>query len=404
VTIILDADWMTEPEVLSIMGALLELAPARFVGGCVRDGLLGLPAKDIDACTPAKPEDVERHLRSRGIRVVPTGMRHGTVTAIMDKRHIEITTLRVDAETDGRHATVEFTEDWEADAARRDFTINALSADLDGLVYDYFGGVDDLINGGGIVRFVGDPRKRLEEDWLRLLRYFRFCGRYGSTMDAPSLEACLAGANNLRRISGERIRDELLKMLQPPPDKDSRVIDLFCVMNDGGVLDQALESHGLVHALAGMIDAEGAVGALPDPIRRLAALGSSDNTLRRLKLSRAQEFRIRAMWSPRQGDMLDPRVVKEMVRANGHQITTDAIIFRAMQEANRGDYRSSYELAASWEIPKMPARGQDFLDAGLRGKEISDALAASERLWVSMDYAATHKQCMAAGLEAVRNR
>jgi poly(A) polymerase len=187
--------WMTAPETVAVLDALEGAgAEVRFIGGCVRDALLDRPVNDVDLATDALPEAVVAGLEAAGIKAVPTGLQHGTITAVSSHRPFEITTLRHDVETDGRHATVAFTDDWEADAARRDFTINALSLSRDGTLHDPFGGEQDLRD--GIVRFVGDPRQRIEEDVLRLLRFFRFHAHYAAgDFDGPSLAACRALAS-----------------------------------------------------------------------------------------------------------------------------------------------------------------------------------------------------------------
>ena len=186
----------------------------------MRDALLDLPIKDIDIATPERPKAVMAMLRSAGIKALPTGLQHGTITAVTDSHHYEITTLRVDIETDGRRATVEFTEDWQADAERRDFTINALYADLDGTVYDYVGGVEDLK--AGRVRFIGDPYQRIDEDALRILRFFRFNAWYGhGELDEAGLTACWNQARRIKELSGERLQTEILSLLgAPKPDWD----------------------------------------------------------------------------------------------------------------------------------------------------------------------------------------
>ncbi|MEE8534186.1 MAG: CCA tRNA nucleotidyltransferase, partial [Alphaproteobacteria bacterium] len=207
---------MKAPATRAVVDALTaDSAEVRFVGGCVRDAVAGRKVTDVDIATPDPPETVTRLLEAAGIRVVPTGIAHGTVTAVIRHRHFEITTLRRDVETYGRRAKVAFTDDWTADAARRDFTINALFCDPDGTLYDPFGGIDDL--DAGRVRFVGDAVKRIKEDVLRLLRFFRFYAHYGRPPpDAEALAACRAMARALPGLSGERVSAELLRLLAAP--------------------------------------------------------------------------------------------------------------------------------------------------------------------------------------------
>jgi hypothetical protein len=208
--------WMTAPHTRAVLAALsAEGAAPRFVGGCVRDAELGRPVKDIDIATPDPPERVLALLERAGLKAVPTGLAHGTVTAISRGRPFEVTSLRIDVETYGRHAKVEFTDDWQADAGRRDLTINALSCAPDGRIFDYFGGLEDLR--AGRVRFVGDPRARIREDYLRLLRFFRFHAHYGrGAPDPEGLAAAGELAPKATKLSGERVRAELLRLLAAP--------------------------------------------------------------------------------------------------------------------------------------------------------------------------------------------
>ena len=263
-----DAPWRTRAG----MGRLLLVLDAkagetRFVGGCVRDTLLGLEVSDVDLATRLAPEEVMRRLEAAKIKAVPTGLAHGTVTAVIHGHPVEVTTLRKDVATDGRRATIAYTEDWREDAARRDFTINALSADPEsGELFDYFGGLADLENRH--VRFIGDPLVRIAEDHLRILRFFRFHARFArGAPDAAGLTACAARANDLMALSRERIADELLKLLAiPDPGGTVRL------MIEHGVLRPVLPEIASTERLAALIAAESAAGISGDPIRRLAAL------------------------------------------------------------------------------------------------------------------------------------
>lgn len=226
--------WMTAPETRAVMAALSSPGrEPRFVGGCVRNALLGCPVKDVDIATPEPPERVMALLQQAGIKALPTGLKHGTVTAVCHHHPFEITTLRVDVQTDGRHAQVAFTDCWRSDAARRDLTMNALSCDSEGWVYDYFGGYDDLR--ARRVRFVGDAEKRIEEDGLRLLRFFRFLAHYGHHGDLTALRACIRRLDMLARLSIERVSTELLRLLEAPDPLPSLILMAAC-----GVLDRLL--------------------------------------------------------------------------------------------------------------------------------------------------------------------
>src|SRR6185312_15373314 len=262
------AKWRSRRGVKRLLDALgAKEGLTRYVGGAVRDDLLDLPVSDVDLATRLEPNEVVRRLEAARIKAVPTGIDHGTVTAVSDGHPYEITTLRRDVETDGRRATVAFTSDWEEDAARRDFTINALSADpRTGEVFDYFGGLDDLQ--ARHIRFIGHPLKRIAEDHLRILRFFRFHARFGvGEPDAAALEACTARANDLMALSRERIADELLKLLEVPDPSPT-----VAIMLDRGILRPILpELDGLEH-LKALIAAEREAKLSPDALRRLAAL------------------------------------------------------------------------------------------------------------------------------------
>jgi poly(A) polymerase len=204
---------------------------ARLVGGCVRNKLMNLPISDIDIATTLPPVRVGEVLESHGFKIIPTGIEHGTVTAVKNRHSFEITTLRRDVSTDGRRAIVAFTDNWQEDAARRDFTINALYEDVNGKIYDYFNGLDDIRD--KIVRFIGNPEERIKEDFLRIMRFFRFYSNYGGDkIDASGLKACKELKEGLRKISAERIRDELFKILS-----SNRAIHTLCIMQNAGILD-----------------------------------------------------------------------------------------------------------------------------------------------------------------------
>lgn len=324
--------WMEAAETKAVVAALrAEGAEVRFVGGCVRDAVLKRAIKDIDIATHDPPERVMELLKKAGIRVIPTGIAHGTVTAVIGKAHFEITTLREDVETFGRHARVSFTDDWTADAARRDFTMNAMCADPEGRIYDPFNGLADL--GAGIVRFVGDPVKRIEEDVLRLLRFFRFFAHYGRPpMDAPALAACRRMAPELVRLSGERVAGEIVRLLQAGDPAG-----VLIVMNAEGVLPHILPEarhFGRLKVLT-WLEARAMVrdDVHVDPIRRLGALLEADSAGieaigERLKLSGVQTARLAAIAAPRAqvtADM-DERAARRALRKVGPDTFRDLVL------------------------------------------------------------------------------
>ncbi|WP_294327364.1 CCA tRNA nucleotidyltransferase [uncultured Sphingomonas sp.] len=346
-----------------------EEGAARYVGGAVRDTLLGLAVADIDVATIHPPQDVVRRLQAAGIKAIPTGIAHGTITAVADGTVVEVTTLRRDVSTDGRHAEVAFTDDWQADAARRDFTMNALYADMgDHRLHDYFGGIADLR--AGRVRFIGDPLRRIAEDHLRILRFFRFLARFGDTPDAEGLAACVARANDLMALSRERIADELLKLLVA---RDA--VGVLRLMVDNAIWQPVLpELDGAaVDRLATLVAAEAAAGIAPDPIRRLAALldtGNAEGVTARLKLSNAQRKRVAVAL----GDAADHPL------ALGYRLGVESAVDRLLLA---GDPAAAAKVAG-WTRPSLPLTGGALVERGLaRGPDVARALRQVEDRWIA---------------------
>jgi poly(A) polymerase/tRNA nucleotidyltransferase (CCA-adding enzyme) len=348
------------------------LPEARLVGGCVRDAVAGRPIADIDLATPRVPEDVIAALRAAGIPVAPTGLAHGTVTAVIDGRPVEITTLRRDVSTDGRHATVAFTDDWREDAARRDFTINAMSMDAEGHVWDWFGGRDDLAQ--GVVRFVGDPATRIAEDYLRALRFFRFHARYGQgAPDAAAVAAIRAAGPGLARLSAERVWSELKRILAAPDPRAA-----VRLMAETGVLAAVLPE-----ALAReRLDALVAAGAPADPLLRLAALCPGVDVERRaerLKLSGAEAARLASLAEP--APVGDERAWRAALARRGPEALT-AATWLAEAEGQPGDWEARRAWIAATPRPVFPLRGADVLAEGVSpGPRVGAILAALERRW-----------------------
>jgi poly(A) polymerase len=393
--------WMDAPETKAVVAALMaDGADVRFVGGCVRDSVLKRPIKDIDIATHDPPERGLALLDEAGIHAIPTGIAHGTVTAIIGKEHFEITTLRNDVETFGRHATVAFTDDWTADAARRDFTMNAMCADPQGRIYDPFNGLADL--GAGWVRFVGNPAKRLEEDVLRLLRFFRFFAHYGRPpMDPAALEACRKAAPQLVRLSGERVAGELIRLLQAP---DPAAV--LIVMHAEGILDPILPEACEFSRLKVLTWLESRAmvrdGIHPDPIRRLGAMlkthaAGAKAIGERLKLSVAQTTRMTAIALPRVAvDVtMDERAARRALRKVGVDEFRDLVLTawasqRAIGGAGSMDtarWTRLLDLADHWHPVQLPVRGADALALGVpKGPVVGRALAEVDRWWEENDY------------------
>lgn len=349
---------------------------ARFVGGIVRDTLLGIDAHDIDIATRLAPDAVVQRLRARHIRAVPTGIAHGTITAVLPDGPIEVTTLRRDLTTDGRHATIAFTDDWREDAARRDFTINALYADpASGEVFDYFGGQDDLA--ARRVRFIGDPLQRIAEDHLRILRFFRFLARFGDTPDADGLKACAARANDLMALSRERIADEMLKLLVA-----ANAPAIVALMIDQGIFAPVLPEITSAERLARVAGVEAAAGLAPNAIRRLGALlpddpAVGDSVGARLKLSNVQRKRLAAALTPEQAA---PRA---LVYRLGHDGAADRL---ALHLATAPALEALGAIA-DWTPPSLPLTGGQLVARGLgKGPDVARTLRAIEDQWIAEDF------------------
>lgn len=376
--------WMNEAPVRTLLAALAAGGiTARFVGGCVRDWVLGRPIADIDIAVDRPPEAVMKALEAADMKVVPTGLKHGTVTAIVKSHPYEITTLRRDVETDGRRAIVAFTDDWRADAERRDFTFNALYAEPDGTIHDYFDGRADL--SAGRVRFIGDPERRIAEDRLRVLRFFRFHARYGRPpFDGPSFDACRRNAATVRGLSGERVHKELLRTLDAPGGADA-----FDAMLEAGVLDHWLPEY----AGSAKLRALAAREEKADALRRLAAILPVDADAmaigKRLKLSTQESVRLQLMLDPAN------EIDTTNLRASLYRLGTKLFIDRALLDAP-GDWRAALALASTWTPPELPIGGNDALALGLKpGPKVGALIEAVERWWIAGDFAADRNACLA---------
>ena len=362
------ADWTRRDDLAALVTALGK-GQARYVGGAVRDTLLGIEVKDIDIATPLEPQEVIARLKSAHIRSVPTGIEHGTITALLDGGPVEITTLRHDVSTDGRRATVAFASDWRDDAARRDFTINALYADpLTGEVFDYFGGLQDLADRR--LRFIGDARQRIREDHLRILRYFRFQARFGSQpADNEAEDACRELAATLKGLSRERIGMEMLNLLGLPDPAPT-----VSRMAPRGVLDVILPE-AQVESLAAVVAQEPAQAVAADPVRRLAALLRADVPLAeavasRFRLSGAQKKRL-ATAAARDGAPAAPRALAYRI---GTEQALDQLLLTGGSVAD----------LIGWEAPRFPLKGGQIVERGIKaGPDVARTLRAVEDRWIA---------------------
>ena len=389
------AIWLERPGVRRLLEVLrADQGETRLVGGAVRDWLLGHQAADVDLATRMTPDAVMAALAAADIRSVPTGLQHGTVTAVTGQTPYEVTTLRRDVESFGRHAEVAFTDDWRADAARRDFTINALYADpLTGEVFDWFGGVPDLV--ARRVRFIGVPLERIAEDHLRILRFFRFSARFAPVLDAEGLAACSARANDLMALSRERIRDELLKLLSLPSPAPT-----VAAMLAHNILRPVLPEveAAQLPQLERLIAAEDSARVVGSGLRRLSALLPADPALAgeiaaRLKLSNAEKGRL-VHAARREPVPSDPRVLAYSV---GAEATLDRLLLT-------GDPRAAQWAGplGSYQRPRLPISGKDLIAMGLPpGPAVSRRLGEVEKNWVAAGFPADRNKAMAIAREVL---
>lgn len=401
------APWLAQGELAQLL-AVLDGAgeEARVVGGAVRNHLLQLPVAEIDVATTALPAEVTRRVEAAGWKAVPTGLAHGTVTVVVHGRPFEVTTLREDVETFGRKARVRFGRDWRVDADRRDFTINALSAGADGSVFDYVGGLADLAQRR--VRFIGDPHRRIGEDYLRILRFFRFHAQFADgPPDAAGLAACIAQRAGLATLSRERVRNELLKLLVAP-----RAAPTLAAMADGGLLGPLLGGVPHIGGFARLAEIERTLGYPPDPVRRLGALAvmvreDAQRLSERLRLSKAQSERLMALegwW--RLGADLSAQAVHALLYELGPQAFADRVLLawaRAPLSAADPAWRALALAPQHWTAPDFPFKSADFTRRGVAaGPALGAALRAARSAWIAADFPADRESLAAIADAAAR--
>ncbi len=388
-----DAAALNRGEVANLLAVLnKDGEEARIVGGAVRNALLNLPVLEIDVATTAVPQDVVGRVEAAGWKAVPTGIEHGTITAVIGGKAFEVTTLRRDVETYGRKATVVFGRDWTADAQRRDFTINALSLSADGKVHDYVGGLDDIR--ARRVRFIGAPEQRITEDYLRILRFFRFHAWYGEgAPDAAGLQASIRERTGLETLSRERVRMELMKLLVAP-----HATPTLAVMAEAGLLLMVLGGVPLLASFENMTKVEAATANAPDAVRRLGALGvflkeDAQRLAEKLRLSNAEAERLLALelwWQ------VSPSAADRAARALLYTIGAEAFIDRvllAWSRAEAGAADKSWHAFATlpqrWTAPAFPLKAADFMRRGIAaGPKLGEVLRAAERAWIAADFPA----------------
>jgi poly(A) polymerase len=389
----LDVDWLRTGELARIL-ALLDSGgeEARVVGGAVRNALLHEPLGDIDIATTALPEEAVRRVEAAGCKAVPTGIEHGTITVVVDGQPFEVTTLREDIETDGRHAKVIFGRDWRRDAERRDFTMNALFLGRDGTVHDYVGGLADIAQRR--VRFIGDAATRIAEDYLRILRFFRFHAAYGhgGLPDADGLHACIVARAGLDTLSRERVRMELLKLMLA-----RHAVPALAVMAETGLIEMVLGGVPLLASLSNLIKLEASLSLPPDPARRLAALGvlvteDAERLRERLRLTNAESERLVSV-----GDAWRRIVVglsEQAARALLYRLGPDGYLDRVLLAWSRApegvadpQWRALATLPSRWSAPLFPLKAADFMARGVeKGPRLGAAMRAAEEAWIEAGF------------------
>lgn len=386
-----EAPWLRHGTLFRLLATLdRDGEETRVVGGAVRNALLGERIGDIDLATTAVPDEVIRRVTAAGFKPVPTGIEHGTVTVVAEGRTFEVTTLREDVETFGRHANVRFGRDWRADAERRDFTINALSASANGSVHDYVGGLADLAERR--VRFIGSPATRIAEDYLRILRFFRFHAAYGhGAPDRDGLAACIAGRAGLDQLSRERVRMELLKFLLA-----RHAAPVLAIMAETGLLVMVL---GGVPDLAGfenMAKVEAASGRQEDPVQRLGALAvrtteDAERLWQRLRLSNAEHERLSSIGEEWWRVTSDERAGRALLYRLGPERFVDRVLLAWARSWPQGAADPQWLALASlperWTVPVFPLKAADFIARGVeRGPKLGAALQEAEARWIEADF------------------
>lgn len=398
-----DQTWLHAPEVRAVMEAL---GDARFVGGCVRNSLLGLPVDDIDIATPLTPDAVGEAVSRRGMRAVATGLEHGTVTVVCNSKPFEVTTLRRDVSTDGRRATVAFTTDWKEDAGRRDFTINALYADLKGQVFDHHGGLEDLK--AGVVRFIGDADARIAEDYLRVLRLFRIHAWYGrGEINEVALLACKAARHQLKTLSGERIQKEVLKLLVAREPQG-----VVRSMQACGVLGELIPGDIDMDAMDRMCALDKVHGLKADSILRLAVMLEGALTASALavrwRFSNNDRDRLVDMFRLRHvlaGDIAGG-AVEGLVYVHGNATIRDlARVAGAHSGSGDTHWLDLIRVTDHWKRPKLPIDGADILKAGVtHGPDVGRVLGDVEAWWIAAGFPDNRDAVLAQMHDVIRRK
>ncbi len=387
-----DATWLCTGALAHALAVLDHAGEeARVVGGAVRNAMFGQTPTDVDIATTAMPDTVIERARAAGFKAVPTGIDHGTVTVIVDGTPFEVTTLRANVETYGRKAKVAFGRDWKVDAERRDFTMNGLSVSRAGEIFDYVGGLADI--DARRVRFIGKPEKRIAEDYLRILRFFRFHATYGAGPPDPAgLKACIAAREGLRQLSRERIRMELIKLLRA-----AHATPTLAVMTETGLIEMVLGGVPLLASFENTCKVEAATGVEGDPVRRLGALAvavveDAERLWQRLRLTNSEHARLVSIgegWA-----QIDPAhgeaPARELIYRHGADRYVDRVLVawaRSPAGAADATWKSLATLPARWTAPTFPLKAKDFIKRGIeKGPRLGAALAAAEEAWIAAGF------------------
>ncbi|MEG6510211.1 CCA tRNA nucleotidyltransferase [Methyloligella sp. 2.7D] len=386
-----NADWLNDPALQSVFAALNgEGVETRAVGGAVRNALMGLPVAEVDLATTATPEETMRLAEAAGLKAVPTGIDHGTVTVVSGGKGFEVTTLRRDVETDGRHATVAFTTDWAEDAKRRDFTLNALYADRQGTVFDPLDGYADLE--AGRIRFIGDAETRIKEDYLRILRFFRFTATFGEgEIDPVGLAACVRLRAGLAGLSAERIWAELKRLLVAP-----KACETVEILYDYGLLPGILGAAPELPQFKRLVGLEHFFELTPDAPLRLAVLGvlvteDAERLSARFRLSRAEQAVLLLVAEAGESHRFEETHAKALLYRLGEADYRRVLLIgwaRAGEAADRAQLSALLALPARWEVPEFPLKGEDIVALGVAaGPEVGRILGAVEAAWIEDDFA-----------------
>ena len=369
----------------------------RFVGGAVRDAIAGLKGFDLDLATDLSPDELVEICEENGIKTIPIGIKFGTLGVVIDNQVLEVTSLRKDIKTDGRHAEVVFTSDWEEDASRRDLTINAVYADEKGNVFDYYNGVDDLEK--GIVRFIGNANQRIKEDYLRILRFFRFYSIFSKApIDKKALQACRDNKEGLRQLSLERIRDELFKLFMTP-----KVIETLNIMRENEIMSYVLPDSQTMSELDFLINTIHTPDLPNAPLRRLFTLYNPDESLAqnlasRLKLSNKQkeDFLSWTRYNYELNDFFDEKKLRQIIYRHGNDFARDKLILTcAFKHQLPNNLREHLAHIADISLPEFSVKGRDVIAAGIQdNRKIGEVLDELEELWIESDFQLSHQELL----------